>query len=223
MENPPQKTPSPALFDLALRTAKRDPLAAANLMRKAAELGCIDAALWLAAHLLHGRRIAANPREAFRWLEMFSRRDGFPPHARLLLGCCLYEGLGTVADPKAAVQALHDALRLSGRDRWGVPVVDDGNSLSETDVRKVRLILGECYYYGKGVEKDYCRALKYLLLAVREGEYLYPNPKAEYLIGTCYYFHRGTRQDIPQALFWLNHAAEGGSDDAARLLAGRVR
>jgi len=65
--------------------------------------------------------------------------------------------------------------------------------------------------------------LKYLLLSVRDDEYIYPDKDAEYLIGTCYYFHLGTRQDIPTALYWLTDAEKHGSLEARELLERRAR
>ena len=218
-----------AMYRQALLEMKQDLIASADLMRQAARLGNNEAAWWLAKSLFYGTALPRDYDEAFCWLQELSLRDGLSPKARLLKGLCHYNGCGTPIDYEAAVKTLLGAFESSGLDRWGVPRSEshdtgkmESNGLDERGVRTICRILGECHYYGKGVPKDYCRALKYLLLSVKDGEYIYPNKDAEYLIGTCYYFHLGTRQDIPTALFWLKDAEEQGSMEAHELLKRRA-
>lgn len=219
-----------AMYRLALLDMKQDPVTSADLMREAAHLGNNDAAWWLAKVLFHGIILPKNYNEVFGWLHELSLRNSLSPKAQFLKGLCYYNGYGTVVDYEAAVQTLLGAFELSSLDRWGVPLYEnhdsgkmESNGLGEDDIRTICRILGECHYYGKGVEKDYCRALKYLLLSVQDGEYVYPNKDAEYLIGTCYYFHLGTRQDIPTALYWLENAEKQGCQEARDLLEKRAR
>ena len=217
-----------AMYRLALLKMKEDPVSMADLMRKAARLGNNDAAWRLAKSLFYGAILPKDYNEAFFWLKELAVRDGLSPKAWFLLGLCYYKGHGTAVDYEAAVNALLGAFSSSGLDRWGVPLSESHSAggpedLSEVDIRTACRIMGKCCYYGKGVEKDYCRALKYLLLSVRDDEYIYPDKDAEYLIGTCYYFHLGTRQDIPTALYWLTDAEKHGSLEARELLERRAR
>lgn len=219
-----------AMYRLALLEMKQSPNPSAALMRKAAHLGNNDAAWWLAKSRFYGGILPKDYDESFYWLKELSLREGLSPKAGFLLGLCYYKGYGTTIDYEAAVQALLHALAMSGRDQWGTPLLEDPSiqkegidTLFKTDIQTICRILGKCYYYGRGVEKDYCRALKYLLLSVYDGEYVYPNKDAEYLIGTCYYFHLGTRQDIPTALYWLEDAEKQGCQEARDLLEKRAR
>jgi len=219
-----------AMYRLALLEMKQAPATSADLMRKAAHLGNNDAAWWLAKALFYGTVLPKDYKESFFRLKELSLRNGLSPKAWFLIGLCYYNGYGTAIDYEAAVQTLLEAFESSGLDRWGFPLPDShdtvgmkSNGLGEHDIRNIRRILGECRYYGKGMPKDYCRALRYLLLSVLDGEYVYPNKDAEYLIGTCYYFHRGTRQDISTALYWLTDAEKQGSVEARELLDRRAR
>ena len=219
-----------AMYRLALLEMKQEPVIAADLMRRAASLGNDDAAWWLAEKHFRGYILPKNHDEAFKWLNVLSLRGGLSPKAGFLMGLCYYNGYGTDINYDAAVQALLGALESSGRDRWGVVLPEktgvkekDPAGLGEGDIRTICRILGECYYFGRGVARDYCRALKYLLLSVQDGEYVYPHKDAEYLIGTCYYFHLGTRQDIFTALYWLTDAEKQGCVEARELLERRAR
>lgn len=135
--------------------------------------------------------------------------------AKLYLGLSLYYGYGTEADTKAAVQVLQETLNASERS--------ENRELGDPEIRKICRILGECYYYGRGVERDYCKAFKYLKQSVLDEDYLYPDKDVEYLIGMCYYYHQGTKQDIASALYWLEDAADRGSIEAKQMLERRAR
>lgn len=217
-----------AMYRLALLEMKQDSAPSSELMRNAAHLGNNEAAWWLAKTLFYGTVLPKDYEESFYWLKELSLRNGLSPEARFLKGLCYYNGYGTAVDYEAAVQTLLGALECSGLDRWGVSLSEghdtgemESNGLGEVDIRTICRILGECYYYGKGVKKDYCRALKYLLLSVQDEEYVYPNKDAEYLIGTCYYYHLGTRQNTPTAIYWLKEAEKLGSSEARALLERR--
>lgn len=210
-----------AMYRLALLEMGQDRPSSISLMRKAARLGNADAAWWLARAFYYGVVLHRNYNGAVLWLNELYRREDTPPKAALLLGVCHYEGFGTETSFGQAVECLLRAFELSGRDRWGLSR-EGGGALSEGDIRTVQKILGECHYFGRGVAKDWCKALKYLKLSVMDGDHILADRDAEYLIGTCYYFHRGTRQDIPTALFWLRDAARQGSQEATLLLERRA-
>ena len=171
-----------AMYRLALLEMKKDPLANAALMRKAARLGNNDAAWWLAKKLFHGVILPKDYDEAFFWLKELAFRNGLFPKSEFLMGLCYYNGYGTAVDYEAAVRMLFKALESSGRDKWGRVVSHSTDTqenrvqdLSDVDIRAICRIMGECHYFGKGVDRDWSKALKYLLLAVQDEHYLYPD------------------------------------------------
>ena len=69
--------------------------------------------------------------------------------------------------------------------------------------------LGDKYYFGEGVTRDYKKAVKWYLLAVDQGD-SYP----QYNLGNSYYFGQGVNQDYKEALKWFQLAADQGYAEA---------
>lgn len=220
-----------ALYRLAVLSEKHCGIVEADtieIMETAASLGVNWAQWWIARHKYFGINMDTNRIEARHWLSRLSLREDCPPRAMYLLGKVrMAEG-----DYTNALVAFTKALSLSGRDICGKAVrsrqysTDENEfsgGLSDSDVREIQLIFGKCLYYGRGVERDYCKAVKHLLRSVREDQYLYPNKDAEYLLGECYYYHRGVRKDINQAMIWFRDAAERGSREAREFIERQER
>ena len=69
--------------------------------------------------------------------------------------------------------------------------------------------MGECYYYGRGVEQDYEKAVEWYEKGAAGG-----NTTAMYNLGVCYANGRGVEQDYGKAVEWYEKAAAGGDTDA---------
>lgn len=65
--------------------------------------------------------------------------------------------------------------------------------------------LGECYYNGSGVEKNYEKAVKWYLEAANSG-----NPEAQYTMGRCYEKGVGVSRNKEKAKEWYKASAEQG-------------
>jgi TPR repeat protein len=63
--------------------------------------------------------------------------------------------------------------------------------------------LGEMYYYGKGVPRDYVEAMKWLLKAAEQG-----HVDAYYILGFMYEEGKGVAQDHAEAVKWFQKAGE---------------
>lgn len=72
--------------------------------------------------------------------------------------------------------------------------------------------LGECYYKGYGVEKDYNKAFSYLSEAVK-----YDNCKSMGLLAGCYRYGRGTQESQSKDKEWSSKAEKCGYEKAKRL------
>jgi TPR repeat protein len=68
-----------------------------------------------------------------------------------------------------------------------------------------RIDLGDRYYYGIGVERDYDKAFNLYRQAAEQGSH-----QGEYYLGWMYDHGRGTQQDYFQAFAWYKKAAESG-------------
>jgi len=69
--------------------------------------------------------------------------------------------------------------------------------------------LGNCYYDGDGVEKDYVQAVRWFIKAATQGY-----TKAQFDLSACYYNGEGVKRDYVQAVRWLTKAAEQGNVEA---------
>ena len=69
--------------------------------------------------------------------------------------------------------------------------------------------MGECYYYGKGVKRNYAEAVKWFLKNAESDE---PMAYAMYHLSRCYRFGRGVETDEKKAEYWQNKAIAYDSD-----------
>lgn len=74
-------------------------------------------------------------------------------------------------------------------------------------------MLGDRYYYRKGVEKDYRKAAHWYRIAAEQGVAL-----AQYNLAGCYEMGRGVGKDMEKAYEWYRKAAEHGTSEAKRAL-----
>ena len=69
--------------------------------------------------------------------------------------------------------------------------------------------VGDCYYFGNGVDKDYNKALIWYKKSADQGY-----AEAQYKIGNCYYFGRGVDEDNNKAFIWYKKSADQGYAEA---------
>lgn len=80
--------------------------------------------------------------------------------------------------------------------------------------RDAQFAVGEKYYKGNGVDKNYAEAVKWYRKAAEHGY-----AKAQCDLGTCYYEGHGVSKDYQEALKWYSKAAEQGDEEAKSHLA----
>ena len=86
-------------------------------------------------------------------------------------------------------------------------------SSAENNDVTAQFILGECYYYGWGVEQDYKQAVAWYKKAAEQGY-----ARAQSNFGYCYDVGQGVEQDYKQAVEWYRKAAEQGYEAAKNRL-----
>lgn len=74
-------------------------------------------------------------------------------------------------------------------------------------------ILGLCYFYGNGVEKDLSEAVKWYRKAAVQGF-----ADAQYNLGICYYNGDGVEKNLSEAVVWFRKAADQGHAEAQNAL-----
>ena len=74
-------------------------------------------------------------------------------------------------------------------------------------------VLGNCFYYGKGIEQDYEKAVYYYKLGAKKG-----NSSAQYYLGDCYYSGYGVIKNYKKAVYYYELAAKQGHKKAREFL-----
>ena len=76
---------------------------------------------------------------------------------------------------------------------------------AEKGLAKAQNGLGECYYFGNGVEIDQIKAVKWYTKAAEQGY-----ARAQFRLGLCYHCGTGIEKNIANAVEWYTKAAEQG-------------
>ena len=74
---------------------------------------------------------------------------------------------------------------------------------------------GNCYFAGRGIEKDEAEAFKWFLKSAEHGYAV-----AQYTVGSCYFTGRGVPLNKEEAVPWLRKAAAQGEPNAKLALKG---
>ena len=77
--------------------------------------------------------------------------------------------------------------------------------LAEKGDAKAQYRLGECYYYGDGISRDFKQAEYWYRKAADNGY-----ARAQVRLGGCYHEGRGVAKDDKQSVYWYRKAAEQG-------------
>ncbi|MBQ2152767.1 MAG: protein kinase [Clostridia bacterium] len=73
--------------------------------------------------------------------------------------------------------------------------------------------LGNRYYNGEGVERDYRKAVYWYTKAAEQG-----NAVAQCGLCICFYFGSGIEKDLSSAVYWYEKAAAQGQEEAKKML-----
>jgi len=158
----------------------KDPVRAAKLHHKAAELGLARAQCLVGMDYASGEGVKTDRAEAVRWFRKAA--DQGMAGAKYNLGV-LY-GSGAVQG-KTAVDA---AALFRKAAEQGLPEAEHA--------------LAECYFDGVGVPKDLSEGMKWIRQAAERGY-----ASAQNTLGLCYTKGKGVKQDYVEAYKWLNLAS----------------
>ncbi len=121
-------------------------------------------------------------------------------HMRLIPGLILGTMAGVLIGLAATAQDLDDLL----------PLAKAGHAEAQNS-------LGDLYYYGESVPKDYGEAAKWYRMAAEQG-----HDEAQYELGNMYYNGVGVPQNYILAHAWVNLASANGYSDAQDLRDNRA-
>lgn len=169
----------------------KDPKAAFEWYKKAAEHGDALSAWSLGSFYERGHVVERNERTAAEWYQKAAEQG--LPQAQAHLGSMYFDGVGVPKD---------DALALE----WFRKAV--GKNQAEAEFG-----LGMMYAYGRGVPKNDATALKWYRKAAAQD-----HPAAEYFIGMMYESGTGVTKNLNTAKEWYRKSAAHGYQDAAAKL-----
>lgn len=79
-----------------------------------------------------------------------------------------------------------------------LPAAESGDSFSQ-------LVMGNAYYTGSGIEKNYTKAFFMYEKAAKQNE-----PAAQYGLALCYENGYGVQKSLAKAFYWFKKSAENG-------------
>lgn len=211
-----------------------DDAEAFKLLTKAAEGGVGAAYVALSSRYLYGRGVAADYEAALRCLrkawELGERvldamrqhyligdkaRDGVIKSSRFT--SMSIEELEACGKDDIQAQTYLAFLKLKGQrnvEQDEVAAVAMFKNAADAGERAAQCLLGECYYYGEGVDRDYGKAFEWFELAARQGAC-----QALGWMGVMYMRGHGCCEDFEKACEYMRKAVAEGNLYARQHLA----
>ncbi|MFT5106950.1 MAG: TPR repeat protein [Verrucomicrobiales bacterium] len=153
--------------------------------RRAAQQGAADAQYNLGFMYSMGSGVPQNPSEALKWMRLAAAQG----HAKA----------------KIVVKAIEKAMEGQVPNDLVPSRLPQIRSDAEQGDANAQLAVGEFYYMGLGVAKDYAKAAKWFRKAASQG-----NAQAQWALGRMYESGNGVTRNATEAANWYRKAAEQG-------------
>ena len=192
------------------KSAEQGNANAVEWYRKSAEQGNMTAQYNLGEMYYYGRGVSRDYVKAAEWYRKSAEQGD--ADAQYNLGRMYKIGKGVSLDWNKAVEwfrksakqsnrwADHELMTLlsGGIVKWRQASAEQGNADAQN-------ILGNMYEHGRGVTKDYAKAVEWYRKSAEQG-YVY----AQNNLGRMYYYGRGVSRDYAKAMKWYRKSAEQG-------------
>lgn len=203
---------------------KQDIPQALKWLERAAMQGHESSCYILGTCLFEGQYVEQDKEQAYKLFEYAARKGS--PHAQFMIGLCHEFGEGTAKDIIQAVKWYTMAAEqdlVKAQTNLGVLYYINSEypkalewlmKAAKQKERRALYMVGECYYYGKGVGKNMVNAVQYYMESATLGY-----KSAQYALGYCYQHGQGVPfVDLKKAKEWYFKAAEQGHPDAVKAL-----
>lgn len=196
-----------------------------------AKAGCAQAMYEVGMKCRHGKGTRKDQDMAYRMFSMAA--DAGIPAAEYEVGNCFFEGSGTVRNRELAyLRYLHafdmdstnakTAFKLGLCNLRGLGTKKDEKAAfewfcrgNEHGSRSAAYMMGECYFFGVGVEEDWARAVECYERSLSYAyEYKDRTVPALLALAQCLEHGYGVERDSRRALVIYKQAAEFGSEEA---------
>ncbi len=156
-----------------------------RLLKKSADLGDSDAQIKLGRCYFEGRKgVEQSYIEALRWFRKAAEQGN--AEAQIMLGCCYENGKGVEKDYSETIKWYRMAAKqgnVEAQFKLAVLYSEkdvNGQANHQEEVKwyrlaakqghtQAQLLLGLCFYFGDGVEKNMDEALKWIRLSASQG------------------------------------------------------
>lgn len=181
-------------------------------LQMASEQGFCPAQFLLGTIYYDKHGLEYNLREAIKWFEKAASNHSFRAMFQL---ADIYFHHETVKDAEKshfwlenAIQLLEKEIELPAEEKMPYKFKLTPKHL----LNEAQILLGEMYYKGEGVKRDYNTAVNLLNNGIES------NANALYILSKCYRFGRGVEKDIKKAEELEEKAAKLGNEDAKEIL-----
>ena len=211
---------------------QKDSKTAVYWYSKAADKGNAEAQYRLGYCYSQGEGVAKDEEEAAYWWRKAA--DQGRAEGQYLIGICYYNGQGVKQNTEMAIywwklaakQGHEESQKLLAQygqidnEQQPVEELSEDEKLYAENIKAAKqgdaesqIVIGYCFYNGKGVSQDYVQAVSWYRKAAEQG-----NAIAQYLLANCYYNGEGVDQDLVQTAAWYRKSAEQGYASAQSAL-----
>lgn len=152
-----------------------------------------------------GKGIKKNLRKAFEWYKKAAKLELL--EAQYQVGTCYLEGKGVKSNWEKAIEFfthIQDNLDQIIVSEDCKKIVKYAIFAEKSDA-KAQYFLGYCYAHGKGIRKDWNKAIKWIAKSAEQNY-----PQAQYFLGLCYKKGKGVEMNNENAFEYFKHAAKQG-------------
>lgn len=209
---------------------EKDKDKALSLFQKAAELGSVSAQYIVGNRYMSGTGVTKDIHKAIHWFEKAAHQGN--ARAQNSLGNIYKTGQGVMPDIEQAFfwyeKARDNGGNSSRADFLNEALEEVAENNPKKFIQKVDMsgvksyeqrcldenasscfILGNAYFLGAGIKKNYKESIKWLEKAA-----IKKHKRAQYTLGFMYEKGWGVKYDLEQAFIWYEQAAQLGSEKA---------
>jgi TPR repeat protein len=179
---------------------------------KAAEQNNISALYNMGCCYINGKGVEKNVAEAAKWFRSaaeYGHRD-----AQLNMANCYEKGLGVEQNYQEAIYWYQQCIRQGYTDMqkkvdacYSELLKYYRKNAEQNNDAAAQYNLGNCYFYGEGIEQNYSEAVSWYTKSAEQG-----NRNAQYALANCYHYGDGVSKNYSEAIKWYTKVAE--QDDA---------
>ena len=184
---------------------KKDYYKAVIWYQKAAEKG-VSKCQWKLGYCYYkGHGVEKDYEEAIKW---FKKAIFWKTSKHIFFLCHIYIVLSIILQKYSQWRKKDNQTSNNCNEGNYTEKFEQYKQGAKQGVSKCQWELGDCYYYGYGIEKNYVEAIKWYEAAAKQG-----NSEGQWKLGMCYENGRGIGKYYNYAVIWYKKSAEQGNSE----------